>query len=181
MSAALIPRLGRDRRGAVFVELAVGMAVLVPMLLMGVELGRFALIQQKLERLATTVADLNTRADVTTAGQVDAIFAAVPHVMEPFSFAGGAVVVTGVTATSGGIAQVAWQRRGGTGTAPSRVGTVGNPAALPAGLTVAPNESVVVAEVFYDYQPFLLSLVDGQWLYDRAILRPRLSDQPIVQ
>lgn len=54
---ALMPFL-RDSRASILVEFAIIAPILIMMLLGGVELGRFILLDQKLDRTAMTVADL---------------------------------------------------------------------------------------------------------------------------
>lgn len=180
--AAILPRLARlrdDRSGSVLIEFAFGAALLVTLLLGTVELARFILLQQKLERVAMTVADLNARGEELTRAEVQAVFAAVPHLLAPFRMgADGVVVVSSVGDSGTGRTTVLWQEHGG-GTAPavSRLGAVGETAILPHGLTFARNETAVVAEAMLRYEAlFLGPLIPSGQLYARALQRPRLMD-----
>ena len=63
MFRRILKALGRDRRGALAVEAAMAVPVLAVLLLGGVEVTRFVLLNQKLERTSATVADLVSRSD----------------------------------------------------------------------------------------------------------------------
>lgn len=173
----LLSRLLRDRRGSAIVELAVGIAVLVPMVMATAELARFVMIQQKLERLSMTVGDLNARGDVLTPAQVTSLFDAVPHIMEPFAFSpSGRVIVSQVTTVGSVYPQIAWQQSGGgsLGVA-STLGTAGQTATLPQGFTMASDENVIMTEVWYDFEPFLFDgLLKPQRIRMQSTYRPRM-------
>ena len=170
-------RLWRDRRGAAVLELAFGISMLTPLIMGSAELARFVMIQQKLERLAMTIGDLNARGDVLTPAQVTALFDAVPHVMEPFAFSPvGRVIVSEVTTVGYVYPRVAWQQTGG-GTLPvaSTLGAAGQDATLPAGFTLASNENVIFTEVYYDFVPFLMDgLLSARRIRMQSTYRPRM-------
>jgi Flp pilus assembly protein TadG len=173
----LLRRLLGDVRGAAILELAVGMSVLVPIISASTELARFVMIQQKLERLAATVGDLNARGDVLTPAQVTALFDAVPHIMDPFTFAPvGKVIVSQVTTVGYVYPQIAWQQSGGGNLiAASTVGTAGHTATLPAGFTMATNQNLILTEVYYDFSPFLLDgLLKAKRIHMMSTYRPRM-------
>ena len=175
--------LGRDRRGAAAAELALLLAVLLPLLVSGVELGRYILLRQKIERAVMAVGELNARADVLTRAEGAAIFDAVPHLLRPFATGSSSrLLVSGVSAGAGGSTIVSWQLAGaGTATVVSLVGAEGGPATLPAGLSLMEGETIIVAEAFYDYRPLLISLVGEGLLYDRSIFRTRAVDAARLQ
>ncbi|SMF12712.1 hypothetical protein SAMN06265365_105192 [Tistlia consotensis] len=166
----------RDRRGNVLIEAAFGLVLLVGLLTSGVEIARYVLLQQKLDRVAMTIGDLVSRSDQPSDAEIADIFAAVPNLVEPFDFAtDGRVVVSAVRREDGGTAQVVWQRLNSAGIdASSEIGTVGAAATLPDGLTPETNDSLYIAEVFYDFQPlFGLDLVSAHRLYHRSVYRAR--------
>ena len=71
-----------------------------------------------------------------------------------------------------------WQRSVGGGlTATSQIGTTeGGPANLPGGLTVIDGETIIVAERFYNYTPWIYAaLVQQSNIYHTAFFRPRLG------
>lgn len=165
-------------RGSVAAEIAVAISALVILMLGGVELGQFVLLHQKMQRAATTVADLVSQERTLVLADVEALLDAAPHVMRPHALAdNGVVLVSSVTADTSGTARVDWQVVGpGTLPATSDVGVSGGLAVLPAGLTLGANETLIVAEVRYRYTPWYLSVLGGsEPLYHRAFFRPRTA------
>ena len=107
--------------------------------------------------------------------QITELFAAAQRIAQPFDLLGqGMVIITTVQGTGGG-PQVLWQEAGaGVLVASSNIGAPGGTATLPTGLIVDDNESVVVTEVFFDYQPvFVGSVVPTNQLYYQSFNRPR--------
>jgi Flp pilus assembly protein TadG len=179
-AASVFARFGADRTGAILVELAFAIPILGVLTLGGYEICRFILLQQKLEGVAVEVADLVAQYETITAADVDNIFLAVDHIATPFSFESrGVVIVSSVSKASGGPIKIDWQRSGGgTASATSQIGTVGGTATLPTGFVVRDNESVIIAEVFYHYDPVLetnLIPMQAADLYHQALMRPRFG------
>ncbi len=172
-----------DRRGTVLVEAAIGMAILVALFTSGLEVARYVLLQQKLDRTAMTVGDLVSRGNLLTEAEVSNIFAAAPHLVRPFDLSGqGRVVLTAVRREGGAVPAVVWQRFSDAGVAAdSRLGSLGETASLPDGLSPQPNENLFVAEVFYDFEPlFGLGVLSEGRLYHRSVYRARLSDEVLA-
>lgn len=165
-----------NRRGTVFAETAVLMPILLVVLLSGLEVGRFALLQQKLSRTAMTMSDLIAMTKTTISlTQVDNLYDAAAYIVVPFDLApNGVVIVTAVT--HDGVAPVInWQCTGaGALVAASEIGTSGATAVLPAGFTMTDGEIAIFAEVVYSYQPFVApNLFGTTTLRHRAVFRPR--------
>lgn len=98
----LLRRLLGDRRGALVAEFAAAMPVLGLLLLAGVEVGRLALVNQKLDRVATSMADLVAQAETLTVAELNSLFASTGHVAWPFDLANdGIVIVSSVSDNSG--------------------------------------------------------------------------------
>ncbi|MEW5703207.1 MAG: TadE/TadG family type IV pilus assembly protein [Pseudomonadota bacterium] len=183
MMKCFLHRFRRDHRGSLLVETAFVMPLLVVMILAGVELTRYMLLQQKLDAVAVTVADLVAQRKEISAATVDRIFQATNHVITPFTFgANGAVVVTSVSANGGGPV-VDWQRiGGGTFSVASAIGTPGSAATLPAGFLVRNGENAIVAEVFYNYSPLLRTdFLTNLQMYHRSFFRPRFGSLSMLQ
>lgn len=163
-----------DRRGAVLVELAFAVPVLMVILLGCFEATRYVLLNQKLDRAASAVADLVAQQSALTEAQLDDLFDAASRIIEPFDLAAaGQVIVSSVYREDDDPASVVWQRESAAG-ATSAIGDEGAAATLPAGFVVNTGENVIVAEVFYDYTPFFLSTVfEPVSLYHNAFNRPR--------
>jgi Flp pilus assembly protein TadG len=172
--------LARNEEGAVLVELAAAMIVLVPVILSVVELTRYALLTQKLDRVAMTVGDLVSRGENLTPAQITDIFAAVPFLLQPFEMgAKGRVIVTGIENPVGSTPpRVVWRREGaGTLTATSTLGALNANAAVPSPIALADNEVIVVTEVFYRFEPLLLpALMPEATVRHSFVFRPRLTN-----
>lgn len=174
------PRFWRRRsdQGNVVVEFALALPVLLAMLLASAELGRFVLLNQKIDRVAITMSDLVARAETISDADLDDIFTAAAHVAAPFDLGGrGRVVISSVVNEDGEGATIAWQRAGGGSfSAASAVGAEGEAADLPDTFTVRDGETAIVSEVFFDFEPFLSeAIVAPRVVYRRAHHRPRLG------
>lgn len=177
-----VGRLLRDvacsRRGGVMLEFAVACPVFVVLLVGGVDLSRLIILNQKLDRVASGMGDLVAQADEMTQSQMTQLFQATTHVAAPFDFArDGNVIITSMS-VSGGVPRINWQAKGGGSlTSTSRLGTGANAlVTLPTGLTVTGTDTLVAAEVFFDFEPlFGLGLVSAAQLYHRSFFRPRVG------
>jgi Flp pilus assembly protein TadG len=176
--ASPLKRLFKDRSGNALIETAFVMPILVLIILGGVEISRYVLLNEKLDSVAASIGDLVAQAETISATDVDNLFEAAKFVIKPFSLGdNGAVMVSSVGATDGDPPTVRWRRSGGGAlSVTSELGAVGANATLPAGFTVPSGDSTIVAEVFYDYTPWLLSSVTSPpRLYHRAMFRPRFG------
>ncbi len=172
-------RLLRDRRGNVLLETAFGMAMLATLFMGGVEVARYALLTQKLDRAAMTLGDLLSRNETLTFAEINNIMDAIPHIMEPFDFeASGGIVLSAVQRLQGGDPTVAWQvTQSDHLTISSQIGALGDVAVLPSTLSLNDNENLFVAEVYFNFEPMLVTdMVTGTQLYHRGIFRARLMD-----
>jgi len=172
-----------DRRGAILAELAIVLPVLVVILLGCFEATRFVLLHQKLDRAASTMADLVAQSDGITVAQINDLFTAAADQLSPFDLAAnGRVIVSSITRPTVAAAQVAWQRlSSGTLSATSAVGSEGATAVLPVGLIVRTGENIIVAESFYNYSPFFLnSFLSPAVFRHVAFNRPRLINLSVI-
>lgn len=105
------------------------------------------------------------------------MFLAFNNLIQPFEFgAAGNAIVTSVTADSDGDPVINWQRSGaGTLEQESALGVAGGEAILPAALTLAPGETLIIAEAHYVYEPIFDISGEGQMLSKYAYVRPRLG------
>ena len=167
-----------DRRGSALVEMAILMPIFALLLIGSVEVARYILVVQKIDKAAVTMADLVAQERELTDSQLAGLFEAVDLVATPFSITDdGAVLVSSVSRDVDDVARVAWQRQGaGTLSVTSQVGQVGDTATLPGGFTLREEESVVVAEVFYEFTSFWApDIIAPRQIYFRALFRPRRS------
>jgi len=177
----ILRRLRSNERGMAALELAFAVPIALGLTLNGVEITRYVLLHQKTERASMTVADLVSQGEVLSIDDLTSIFRAGAFITEPFDFnTNGAMLVTSVVGSPGG-ALVEWQRAFGQNPQSSSFGNQGSPASLPTGFVVADGESVVFAEIFYNYDPMfggnpmLGGLVGSNTVYHYAIFRPRYT------
>jgi TadE-like protein len=172
------------RAGNVAVEFALAVPVLLLLMLGSAEMARFVILHQKMDRVATTISDLVSRAETISESQLADIFLAIGQVATPYDIANlGVVFVSSVTNPDGAGAVVAWQRSGGGSySASSQLGAEGDEAVLPAGFEVREGETAIISEVYFDFTPFLSDLiVEPQVIYRSAHHRPRLGTLETVE
>jgi len=174
---------GRQQNGGMLIEFAFALPILVTLTLGTVNTAIFILLHQRMDRASSSVADLVSQPENVTQAHVELSFDAAEHLFgDLFDMASkGHAIVTSV--------------RGGTTADPpprinfqihmdcnasahsSQVGsTADSEATLPNGLTLQPGESVIVAEIFFEYEPmFFGDLIEGGTQYHVAVRRPRLG------
>ncbi len=180
-----ILRFKRSEEGIAFVEFAISIPFLLALLMGAIELTRYILIQQKVEKVAVTIADVVAQATTITNADLANIIDAASQVMQPYSFgASGYVIITSVTQTGapgpGNLPKVNWQYTGGGTMNPapgSHIGAPNNNASLPAGFTMADKDNIIVTEVFYNYTPLIAGngVMNGALIYKLGIYKPRLG------
>lgn len=170
----------RDRRGSITIEAAIIIPVVIFVLTLGVDITRYIEASARMHRAAAVAADLTARNE-TVRDNVDfnaafanndlaAFFTAANEVARPDDLVGRGRVFIGVFDPSTGARL--WQRTGPYSLeATSRVDT------LP---PLPEHGSIVIAEVFLDFEPMLLGAADFVGLadlviYRRAFFRPRLA------
>lgn len=180
----LVRRFGRDRRGTVMVELAFAIPVMTIVVFGVLEMTHYVLLRQKLDRAAATVSDLVSRAPVITEGEIPTIFAATRSVTAPFDLAvDGNVIVSSVYYAVGEPAPtIAWQRNNGGALAhASTIGTEGTVANLPADFVMAEDENVIISEVYYRYEPWIVGdMIPTQVVRHVGFRRPRLGNLNVL-
>ena len=77
-------RLLPCRAGNVAVEFALAVPVLIMLMLASAELARFVILHQKMDRVATTISDLVSRAETISESELLDIFTAAGEVAIPF-------------------------------------------------------------------------------------------------
>lgn len=175
-------RLVRNRDGGIAVEFALIIPIMVALLLGGVDIVRFVIINQKMDRVAGFIGDFVARERSLDESNFDEFFAAAQHIAKPYDLeSGGILYISGIGGGPGDEhddAEVLWQRAGaGTLSQSSSVGEVGDAPTLPAGLPVAEGQGLIVTEIFYRFDPlFVPNIVAGRVLQYRVYHRPRLVD-----
>jgi Flp pilus assembly protein TadG len=170
-------RLWRDLSGVSALEFALILPILSGLTAGTIEYGRMILLSQKLQNGTFNHADHAARDKTLSEEQLDSIFLALNNIIQPFEFENsGAAVVSGITIDASGDPVISWQRSGfGALAEASRIGTVGNEADLPAVLTFVAGETLIVAEVFYDFQPIFGLTTGPHVLHKVSYVKPRLG------
>ena len=70
---------------------------------------------------------------------------------------------------------VGWQDNDGSLLSISSVGIQGGAAVLPDNFLINNNQSIIVAEVYFQYRPVFVSIIGDRIISHRAMFRPRLS------
>ncbi len=173
----LLKRFGLSRRGITSVEFALTAPVLALLFTSLAETGVYLLLHVKLQHAAVSVADLITRDENVNESTVADLFEAVPQILNPFSIAeDGVVVVSAVGRIGNNPTRVLWQRKGaGIVLRNSDIGSEGETVTDPEGIPVGPDETVVIAELFYNYEPIVLPIFGPREIVKHAFYRPRLG------
>ena len=181
----LFNRFRKDDSGASLIELGFAMPILLTLLLGGMEVARYVLLHQKLDRVASSIADLVSQSETISVPDLQNIFDAAEHVAKPFDLPGGGTVIVSSVSNPLGSAgtKVNWQKSGaGSIPATSEVGTPGGAATLPTGFSVADGQTIIIAEVFFDYSPWILGdITSAGQIYHRALFRPRYGGLTTLQ
>ena len=172
----LFPKL--DERGVAHVEFALVLPVLMILLLTGVEVGRYTLLHLKMQHASFVMGDIVSRDASMTNCTLDGLFGAIQHATKPFEFENnGVVIVSGVSKQEAeNDPKVRWQATGAGGlSASSTVGTpVGN-ADLPDGFTLQDDQSILVVELYFQTEPWLLGFIPQTVIDKTTYYRPRLG------
>ncbi len=164
---------GRDQHGIAAVEFA----MIAPFMLLFyfglTELCQAMLTERRVNHVSAAVGDLITQKETTSVAELDDVFEIGSIVLAPFPKATLTVVTTHVTADDEGAPVVNWSRGYSGGSPKSTI-------ALPPGLTLNPNDSLVVTEATYEYEsPFGYFVPNGITFNEKSYLRPRRSAQVV--
>ena len=169
----------RARKGAVAIEFALSLPILILLLLGGSDAAYMMIVAQRVDRIAFSVTDIVTQSEMLTNADVNKILDASSQLMSPFPFGSkGVVILSSIYKPQGAGATIRWQRwGGGTLARTSKIGIQGAVPSLPYGLTLLDNDNVIIAEVYYDFSPLFMNagiLTRGD-IYRVAVYKPRLS------
>lgn len=167
------------QRGVAATEFAVALPFLLVLMLGSIEISRYVIIHQKLEKVAYTIADVVSQSDTVTIAQLNQAVLAAATIMEPYEFSpNGVVFISSVYKNGNNTPTIRWQYSGGgVLSRSSEIGINGAVASLPNGLTLNASDNVIISEVFFRYEPFLTGGVfaDDEELYKVTVFKPRLG------
>ena len=167
----LIRRWSGDERGVSAIEFAMLAPVLILFYMGMTEFCQGFMAQKRMGHVSAMVADLIAQEETVTPATVDDIFDIGGLIMKPFPTTTLQQRVSSVSRTSGA-ARVDWSRGDGM-----TARGVGSTMTLPADL-IEDGESVIVAEVTYDYDSAADYLMPGLTRFSHTYyLRPRTVDK----
>ncbi len=169
--------ISSDIRGVAALELALALPFLFLLFIGSFEMSRYIQINQKLEKAVHTVADIVAQSDTIDAVELNNLVNAMDHIMAPYSFGvNGRVIITSIAKDDPNPATVQWQYCSGALTVNSAIGATGETAALPNNFTLDDKEDIIIAEIFYDFNPILNQEIVGVGQISKfALYRPRLG------
>lgn len=160
---------GRDERGVAAVEFAFILPIMVMMYFAVAELSLGIQASRKVNTTTSAVGDLVAQAEKITTTEVNAIFEAADAVMQPLDDT-AEIRVTSLWMDQDGDIEVRWSRARNT-TPHACDATIAPPDAV-----LSPGQSVIMAEVSYDYDPPIGHVITGTITMEEVFyLRPRQS------
>jgi Flp pilus assembly protein TadG len=180
MSASKNPTRARafraDRRGTASIEFAFIAPILIVMYYGVVELSLAIEASRKVTSTASAVGDLVAQTDRITPAEVSAIFDAADAIMQPLDTAPIEIRVSAIRMAMDSDIEVIWSRA--RNTTPYGCGAT----LTPPDAVLTPGQSIVIAEVSYNYVPPIGELLTGVIrLEDTFYLRPRQSLEVTMQ
>ena len=169
---ALLKRLGRDRRGVSAVEFALIAPAMIAFYFGLAEITQALLAERRAGHAASAIGDLVAQSSSISNNDITDIFQIATTIMQPYPTNTLKMRVTSVKANAAGATTVAWSN--GSGLAAYGTGAA---LAVPSGV-IAPNQSVIVSEVSYDYDsPVNFFMANAVTFSRKFYLRPRKSDE----
>lgn len=168
-----------QEKGTVAIEFALSLPIWVALLLGSTDVAYLMLISQRVDRVAYSVTDILTQSETLTTSDLNTTMLAAGELMRPFEFGEkGIVIVSSLYKPAGGSTTITWQHIGGGSLARvSKIGIANGTPTMPNGLTLNDNENVIIAEVYYNFEPMFINagiLATGD-IYRNAVYKPRLS------
>ncbi len=162
--------------GSVAIEFSLVLPLYVLILSSAFELTMYALLQNKLQRLTSVMADTISRQNITREA-LQGFLSQSGQFVTPFNFSNGKITISQIRNSEEdddpSDMVISWQESfQGSAT---QLGTPGAiPANLPNNLTVLDEQTIIVAEISYNYTSFVFSsLIGDKTLYSIYITTPR--------
>jgi hypothetical protein len=174
----VLHRICRCDRGVALVELALALPIFIIFLTGAIEMTRYVWINHKLLRLTSEISDLVTQSPSMSVTEINVLFEAANYIIEPFDIqTNGVIIISSVSGTAEDPPQVNWRQCGGGNLVVAGVvGAEGADANIPNGLVVNPLDNIIIAEVYYDYEPLMFdNIISDKQLTRVAIHSPRIK------
>ena len=171
----------RARRGVSAVEFALAAPALLAMMLGVAEVGRFIWIEMKVQNAASRIGDIVARSNPASPEDIEALTAVLPAILSPFYREDATrLIVSGVARPDADSeARVSWRSERGGLESESAVGALGDAATVPDGLVRIGGDALIVSEIAFRYEPWLIGIVEGATLRETTYHRPRRA--PLTQ
>lgn len=175
----LMKRFAAADHGLAMVEFAILLPIMMTLFYGTVEVSRYILVTQKVEKLAHSVADVTAQEQNATKSTLDQVMSASSDIMNPFTLStNGKIIISSLYRKQGAAqATVNWPYEGGGSlAAASLIGAQDAIPNMPGGFTFEERENVISAEVFYRYSPLLTTRFFGTvTIYRSAFYKPRFG------
>jgi Flp pilus assembly protein TadG len=172
-------RFLRAEGGVAIVEFALVLPVLMTLLYGTVEITRYILITQKVEKMAHSVADVTAQSATASLATLNQVMAAASDIMKPYSMStNGRIIISSLYRPQGeDDASINWRHQSTGGlSVTSQLGAIGAIPTMPTGFVFEERENVIAAEVYYQFSPLISSQFFGTTtVYRIAFYKPRLG------
>jgi len=163
----LLRRLSADQKGASAIEFAIVFPLLFLLHIAAAEALQAYVAQRNVAHIATAMADITARNRTVSTAELNDILGASVSMMHPFPNVRLQQRVSSISADSEGSVATDWTSK--------KDYTEAEAPSVPTGYLRA-NESVIVTDVIYDYEPtFGFFMPDTIRMTRHAYVRPRLS------
>lgn len=177
-------RLMQDQSGLAYLEFALLLPLLMLLFLGGTEMTRYVQAAQKTDKMTHTVVDLIAQAPNISTNELDQIFMAVEHIMNPYPFSErGVMIISCVGFNDMGELVVKWQYKGGGALdRGSAIGALGTAPTLPENFVVEQRDNVIIAETYFTMNPMISTdYADPIEFYRTAYYLPRIGELDTLQ
>jgi len=162
----------KSQSGTAFLEFAIMLPVLLLLIFGVIEVTRYVLITEKINNAAHTISSLAARSDSITEDDITNLFDSTQHIMDPY---GNANVILSSITNDGTASRLNWQRKTDSNSNSNVVDGSGI-ATFPGSFTISAGETIITAEVFYNYAPMIWDNIYGaDQLYAAKFTKPRLG------
>jgi hypothetical protein len=175
----------RCSSGVAFIEFAVAVPLLILLFFGGIEITRYILIAQKMDRATSTIGEVVTSNHLMGAlsGQyIPHLLNAIPIIMYPYTNSTNYVeYISNISYPVSASPIMNWQCKGGVLSQLSKIGLPGgvpNLSGIPGGFSINPGEEFIITETYYQYAPITTvigSLIGLPPLYRVAVFVPRAA------